>query len=71
METEVAIPRIAYSFDEAARATGLSRRSLERAVARGELRRVKVGKRSVIPAIDLAALCGVAGARMTPASATK
>jgi excisionase family DNA binding protein len=52
------VTRLAYSFDEASAATGLSRRTLERAVARGDLRRKKVGSRSIIPASDLAAFCG-------------
>ena len=54
----VTIPKFGYSFAEAEIASGLSRRSLERAIERGELRRVKVGNRSVIPAGSLAELCG-------------
>jgi excisionase family DNA binding protein len=53
-----AIPRLGFTMDEAAIASSLSRRSLYRAVARGDLRRVKVGNRTLIPAGDLAALCG-------------
>jgi excisionase family DNA binding protein len=52
------IRRIAYLLDEAAAATGLSRRTLERAIARGELPRKKVGTRSIILASDLVSFCG-------------
>ena len=59
MDTQhVLIPRLAYSLAEAELATGLSRSSLNRAIARGELRREKVGGRTIIPAAELAALCG-------------
>jgi excisionase family DNA binding protein len=61
MDTNAAeIPRLGFTMDEAAIASSLSRRSLYRAVARGELRRVKVGRRSLIPADALEALCGQA-----------
>jgi excisionase family DNA binding protein len=50
--------RLAYSFAEAEVASSLSRATLYREVARGRLRLVKVGKRSLIPADALAKLCG-------------
>lgn len=54
----VLVPRLGYSLAEAELATGLSRSSLYRAIARGDLRREKVGGRTIIPATELAALCG-------------
>ncbi len=54
----VLVPRLGYSLAEAELASGLSRSSLYRAIARGDLRREKVGGRTIIPAADLAALCG-------------
>jgi len=59
MDTSSAtLNRLAYSPSEAAAAAGLSRSSIYRAIRRGELRRMKIGRRAVIPAADLAALCG-------------
>ncbi len=55
---QVLVPRLGYSLAEAELASGLSRSSLYRAIARGDLRREKVGGRTIIPAADLAALCG-------------
>lgn len=47
---------LALSYDRAARAVGVSRRTLERAVARGELRAVAVSpRRRVIRYTELAA----------------
>ena len=47
---------ISLSYDAAAAAVGVSRRTLERAVARGELRAVPVSpRRRVIPVTDLIA----------------
>ncbi len=54
----IVVPRLGYSLAEAELASGLSRSSLYRAIARGDLRREKVGGRIVIPATELAALCG-------------
>ena len=59
---QISVPRLAYSLAEAEIATGLSQRSLYRAIERGELKRVKVGNRTIIPADDLAKLCGVSEA---------
>ena len=58
----IVVPRLGYSLAEAELATGLSRSSLYRAIARGELRREKVGGRTIIPAAELAALCGASEA---------
>ena len=58
METQtVSIPRLAYSFCEAELATGLSRSTLYRLAARGELTTVKHGKRRLIPTEQLERLC--------------
>jgi excisionase family DNA binding protein len=55
----VSLQKLSYSFAEAEVISNLSRSTLYREVARGRLRRVKVGKRSLIPADALASLCGV------------
>lgn len=44
------IPKLAYSLLEAEIATGLSRATLYRAIAAGELATVKRGKRRLVPA---------------------
>jgi len=49
---------ISYGIDDAARITGLSRSSLYRAAARGEIRLTKAGCRTLIPAADLKRLVG-------------
>ena len=51
--------RLSYSPTEAAWATGLSLPTINRKIARGELRSVKVGRRRLIPAQELERLCGV------------
>jgi excisionase family DNA binding protein len=53
----VSLQRLGYSFAEAEVISNLSRSTLYREVARGHLRRVKVGKRSLIPADALEKLC--------------
>jgi len=58
MDTQtVSVPRLSYSFTEAELATGLSRSTLYRLVARGELQTVKRGKRRLIPTEQLERLC--------------
>tara|TARA_B100000614_G_C14271975_1_gene379683 strand:- start:223 stop:420 length:198 start_codon:yes stop_codon:yes gene_type:complete len=47
--------RIAYSVVEAAELVGLSRSSLYEQIAAGQLRVVKVGRRTVVPADELRA----------------
>ena len=54
----IAVPRLAYSFSEAEVASGLSRSTLYRLIARGDLRSVKRGKRRLIPSDELRRLCG-------------
>jgi excisionase family DNA binding protein len=54
----VPLQRLGFSFAEAEVISNLSRSTLYREVARGHLRLVKVGKRSLIPADALAKLCG-------------
>ena len=58
----ILVPRLGYSLAEAELASGLSRSSLYRAIARGDLRREKVGGRTIIPAAEFAALCGASEA---------
>jgi excisionase family DNA binding protein len=66
---DVSLSRLGYSIAEAEIVTNLSRATLYRAVASGRLRLVKVGRRSLIPAPDLAALCGVTAERASEAAA--
>jgi excisionase family DNA binding protein len=54
----VSLQRLGYSFADAELISNLSRSTLYREVARGHLRRVKVGKRSLIPVDALEKLCG-------------
>ena len=51
-----AIPRAAYSLDEAAQSLGLSRRMLYELMDAGKLSTVKLGKRRLVPAQELARL---------------
>lgn len=46
-------PRLAYSVNEAARATGICRTTLFKLIGNGVLPSVKIGKRRVIRAADL------------------
>lgn len=46
-------PPLAYSLDHAAALIDLSRRSLYRLIDRGELRTVKVGRRRLVPTMEL------------------
>ena len=45
----VRIPKIAYNFDEATEASGLSRSTLRRLIQQGKLLSVEVGRRRLIP----------------------
>lgn len=47
---------VAYNIDDAAAALGLSRRSIYTLIDAGKLRKVKAGRRSLIPASDVLAL---------------
>lgn len=50
--------RLSFTIEEAAAATGLTRRQIEGAILRGELRRKIVGRTAVIPATSLRKLVG-------------
>jgi excisionase family DNA binding protein len=65
----VSLQRLGYSFAEAEVVSNLSRATLYREVARGRLRLVKVGKRSLIPAEALEKLCGMAESDQSPEAA--
>lgn len=47
---------VAYNIDDAAAALGLSRRSIYNLIDNGTLRKVKAGRRSLIPASDVLAI---------------
>ncbi len=47
------IGKLAFSYDEAVTATGLSRSTLKRLVGEGKLRAIAIGRRRVIPKADL------------------
>lgn len=51
------LPRLAYSLAECEALTGLSRSTLYRLQARGELKTVKIGGSRLVPAKDLERLC--------------
>lgn len=51
--------RLAYRLAEAAAITGLSVSTLRRMAARGELRLIKAGRLTLIPATDLRRICGL------------
>jgi excisionase family DNA binding protein len=53
------IERLSYRIADAAKATGLSTRTIWRLISRGELRTVKVGGSTVIRADDLRAYLAV------------
>lgn len=50
------LPRVAYSLNEAAQSLGLSRRTLYELMDAGTLQTVKLGKRRLVPAQELARL---------------
>jgi excisionase family DNA binding protein len=51
------VQRLAYSLEEAAIASTLSRRTLYRMIGRGELQTVTRGKRRLVPSSELKRLC--------------
>lgn len=53
-----AAPRVAASFDEIAAALGVTRKTVEGMVTRGELSALPVGRRRVVPRASLAAAFG-------------
>lgn len=54
----IPVPRYAYSLTEAELASGLSRSSLYRLMARGVFTTIKRGNRRLVPAEELRRLCG-------------
>jgi excisionase family DNA binding protein len=48
--TQPPLARVSYTVDETAAATGLSPRSVRRAIWAGELRALRAGRRVLIPA---------------------
>ena len=53
--------QLAYSIDQAAAATTLSRRMIYRLISNGKLRTVQLGARRLVPAPELRRLCGIYG----------
>lgn len=47
---------LSYSIEGAAAALGISRRGIYRLIDSGKVRKVKAGRRSLIPAADLRAI---------------
>jgi excisionase family DNA binding protein len=61
MALDPAHSKLAYTPDEAAKATGLGRTTIYRLLKEGRLKRVKVGRSTIIPRSSLLALLGEAG----------
>jgi excisionase family DNA binding protein len=59
METQLPSlpPRLTYSLVEAALVTGLSLSTINRRLASGEIKSVKVGRRRLVPTDELRRLC--------------
>jgi excisionase family DNA binding protein len=55
----IPLARFAYSLAESEALSGLSRSSLYRLIAAGELRTIKRGMRRLVPSTELERLCGV------------
>jgi excisionase family DNA binding protein len=55
--TALPIPRLAYSIAESEALSGLSRSSLYRLIAAGELKTVQRGRRRLVPSAELERLC--------------
>lgn len=53
---------VSYNINDAAAALGLSRRTIYNLIDAGRVRKVKIGRRSVIPATDILALMPEAAA---------
>ena len=67
MQTQtIHFPRLGYSLAELEVLIGLSRSTLHRMVARGELETVKRGRRRLVPADQVERLCGVSDSDRTP-----
>jgi excisionase family DNA binding protein len=54
--TGSAVAPLSYTIPAAAAALGISERSIYNLIDRGKLRKVKAGRRSLIPAVDLHAV---------------
>jgi excisionase family DNA binding protein len=52
------VPRLAYSIAESEALSGLSRSSLYRLIAAGQLKTVQRGRRRLVPRDELERLCG-------------
>jgi excisionase family DNA binding protein len=65
MDQDATVPRLAFSLDEVARSSGLSRRMLYKLIDTGELQTVKRGCRRLVPRDALERLC--CGAECTAA----
>jgi len=50
------LPCLAYGVDDAAKAIGISRSRLYELISAGEIAVCKVGKRTIIPTVELTAL---------------
>ncbi|WP_243317642.1 helix-turn-helix domain-containing protein [Geothrix paludis] len=55
-KAQPAAPRAALTVEEAARSLGIGKVMLFKLLKEGQLRRVKIGRRTVIPAGDVEAL---------------
>jgi excisionase family DNA binding protein len=67
MQTQtITFPRLGYSLAELEVLIGLSRSTLHRMVARGDLETVKHGRRRLVPADQVQRLCGVADGQHSP-----
>ena len=55
MSSQQVVP-VSYNINDAAAALGLSRRTIYNLIDAGKVRKVKIGRRSVIPAADILAL---------------
>lgn len=53
---------VSYNINDAAAALGLSRRTIYNLIDAGQIRKVKIGRRSLIPATDILALMPEAAA---------
>jgi excisionase family DNA binding protein len=57
MDQETTVPRLAYSLDETATSSSLSRRTLYKLIEIGELQTIKRGRRRLVPREALERLC--------------
>lgn len=60
MQDQDTIERLTYTIPDAARALGISERSVYNRIYDGTLARVRVGRRVLIPAAALRAMAGAA-----------